>query len=98
MIFPVGKLASGVAAVAASVANPALAVRPAVSLVPTTLSTTGALAATSSLSPATLNLLQGVRGGAGAALVDMSRESLFLQGIGTYGTITALIMNASLRM
>lgn len=107
MIFPVARLASGVAAVAASVASPrelaqipsiASTVGPATGLVPTALSTTGIAAATSALSPTTLNLLQNVRGGAASTLVDMSRETLFVQGLGTYGTISALIMNASLRL
>ena len=49
-----------------------------------------------------------IRGGGGggataatstsAAIVDFQRESLTLQGLATYGTITALIMNASLRL
>jgi len=40
-----------------------------------------------------------IRGGAStSAIVNFSRESLSLQGIGSYVTITALILNASLRM
>jgi len=40
-----------------------------------------------------------IRGGAStSALIDFSRESLSLTGIGTYATIAALVMNSSLRL
>lgn len=47
-------------------------------------------------SSAVSNPLHVIRGG--ASTVDFSRESLSLQGIGSYVSIAALIMNASLRL
>mmetsp|Transcript_27365 Transcript_27365/g.29537 ORF Transcript_27365/g.29537 Transcript_27365/m.29537 type:complete len:299 (-) Transcript_27365:287-1183(-) len=64
--------------------------------VPTTVKSTNSIS----------NVLELIRGGGGVAaaaatttaIVDFQRESLTLQGMATYGTITALIMNASLRL
>lgn len=103
MFLPVTKIASGFAALAANVVTtgqPPLSAGASAALVPI-LSTTGTAAtATSALLSTSPFLLQNMRGGAAAtnAVLNLSRENLFLQGIGTYGTITALIMNASLRM
>lgn len=57
----------------------------------------------SSASSTVLPVLQRLRGGSGesgggVAPLDFSRESMLIQGLGTYGTITALILNAALRM
>jgi len=97
MIFPIAKLTSGLAAVATtltskgiSISNnvPAACLHVAIKDIPP---------------PPVNNVLALIRGGGGAAtatsvIVDFQRESLLLQGLATYGTITALIMNASLRL
>lgn len=42
-------------------------------------------------------LIATLRGGAEAA-INTSREGFYLQALGTYGTVTALVMNAALRL
>ena len=92
MILPVAKIATGFATLAANVVTPGQTPLASSTGLAPMLSTSAAAATISSP-----YLLQCIRGGASAA-VDISREQLFVSGIGTYGTITALIMNASLRM
>ena len=96
MLFPIAKLTSGLASVATTVTSkciiisnnvPAACLHVAIKDAPLPVN----------------NVLALIRGGGGAAtatsvIVDFQRESLLLQGLATYGTITALIMNASLRL
>jgi len=112
ILFPVDKDVSGFAAVAAFTASkctskeclqatigklartpPVVGISTAIMPVFATGTAPGALSSTLP------NILQTIRGGAATtAVVNFPRESLTLQGMATYGTITALIMNASLRL
>jgi len=104
MILPVGKIASGLAAVATAAtpnltSNEWLNVAVGKTLHPPAFVGTSAgivpvLSAETAAAPGMLLF----RGGASTSLVNFSRESLFLQGMATYATITALIMNAALRI
>lgn len=70
-------------------------------IVPVVLKTEAAPFSAMSISSNASNLLHTIRGGVAppaSAVIDISRESLHSQGLATYATITALIMNASLRL
>lgn len=103
MLLPVAKMTSGLVAVATTVASKCtsnaclqVAVNKAAIAFPAALSTE---ATVGTVSLTTLNLLRTMRGGAVAStVIDFSRESLTIQGMATYGAITALMMNASLRL
>jgi hypothetical protein len=60
-----------------------------------TQSNTQLQALSATVSTAAVALL---RGGATASILNLSREGYYLQTLATYGTVTALIMNAALRL
>ena len=100
-MLPLVKITSGFAAVSGNIGTPraiSLAVGESGGIASMMTTTGTAAAGTSLLSSTTPHFLHSIRGGAAAALVDLSRENLHIQGIATYGVITALIMNAALRM
>lgn len=108
MILPVARLATGFAAIATTMASKCTTngcLRVAIGNVaraPPLLGTSVGVVPVLATETASLAFLQTLRGGAStsatSAILDLSRESLFVQGMATYATVSALIMNAALRM